>query len=254
MKSAEIRLYIYHRASQDEKVEARHEMVMSEFQKFGGPLGLNQVAIPSVPDFGDGLYAGYLIRPPLYRGLAISGGYNYRGGRVILKDRAADDESISYKFKTSNKLISYKSVLHEEFERAVLAFRGYRAALFFDAYETAYCGGYTPSENGETAFDEKGEPVQRNLRYNELLANPEVDVDGRNNIYTLHAAQFWDAELCVRALGYGPAEVVSRLEGKVPKVNLLMDGVYVVLNDDPAMSYDDFLHMNEKYKAILGLI
>ncbi|BCM10215.1 hypothetical protein ACI2S5_25315 [Ralstonia nicotianae] len=253
MKSAEVRLYIYHRASQDETVEERHGVVMGGLKGLGGPLGLNQVPIPSIPDFGDGLYAGYSIKPPLYRGLAISGGYNYRGGRVVFKDRAADDESIEYGFKASNKLVIYKSILHEYFERAISAFRGYRAALFFDSYESAYCGGYIPSENGGTAFDEKGEPVQRNWRCNELRANPEIDVDGRNNIYTLHAAQYWDSKLCQRALEYGPDEVVMRLAGKVPKVERLGDGVYIVLNDDPAMSYDDFLSLNERYKEMLGL-
>ncbi|MHA6831524.1 hypothetical protein [Ralstonia pseudosolanacearum] len=253
MKSAEVRLCIYHRASQDETVEERHEIVMGEFRKFGGPLGLKEVPTPSVPDFGDGLYAGYFVRPPLYKGLAIYGGYNYRGGRVVFKDRAADDEMISYRFRASNKLVSYQSILHEEFERAISAFRGYRAALFFGSYECAYSGGYIPSEDGETAFDERGEQVQRNWRYNALRDSPGIDVDGRNNIYTLHAAQYWDSELCRRALGYGPDEVVMRLAGKVPKVERLGDGVYVVLNDDPAMSYDDFLSLNERYKEILGL-
>lgn len=91
------------------------------------------------------------------------------------------------------------------------------------------------------------------LRYNELRANPEIDVDGRNNIYTLHAAQYWDSKLCQRALEYGPDEVVMRLAGKVPKVERLGDGVYIVLNDDPAMSYDDFLSLNERCKEMLGL-
>ncbi|MCK4127690.1 hypothetical protein HFK87_09265, partial [Ralstonia pseudosolanacearum] len=31
------------------------------------------------------------------------------------------------------------------------------------------------------------------------------------------------------------------------------DGVYIVLNDDPAMSYDDFLSLNERCKEMLGL-
>ncbi|WKZ85393.1 hypothetical protein N5B55_00100 [Ralstonia pickettii] len=227
---------------------------MNGLKQFGGPLGLSGVPIPSLPDFGDELYVGYSIRPPQFKGLNIAGGYKYRGGRVAFEDKAVDDEMIVYKFKTSNKIINYKDVLHRDLCRAISAFRGYRAALFFDSYESAYCGGYIPSEDGASAFDEKGEAVQNNARYNELRANPAIDVDGRNNIYTLHAAQYWDSELCQRALGYGPSEVVKRLVGKAPNVEQLDGGVYLVLNDDPAMSFDDFLAMNAKYKEILGLI
>ena len=64
---------------------------------------------------------------------------------------------------------------------------------------------------------------------------------------------YWDAELCQRALGYDRDEVIRRLAGKVPRVDPLMDGVYVVFNDDPALSYENFVQMNQNGKALLGL-
>ncbi|XLV70558.1 hypothetical protein ACKZDW_06310 (plasmid) [Ralstonia syzygii subsp. celebesensis] len=85
MKSAEVRLYIYHRASQDETVEERHGIVMDGLKEFGGPLGLNQVPIPSIPDFDDGLYAGYSIKPPLYRGLRLVVGIIIVAAKMFLK-------------------------------------------------------------------------------------------------------------------------------------------------------------------------
>jgi hypothetical protein len=87
-----------------------------------------------------------------------------------------------------------------------------------------------------------------------LREDKSIDIDGRNNIYTLRPAQYWDAELCRRALGYDPDEVIARLHGRVPRAERLMDGVYTVLNDSPEMSYADFVEMNEKIKPILGLI
>jgi hypothetical protein len=33
-----------------------------------------------------------------------------------------------------------------------------------------------------------------------------------------------------------------------------MDGVYLVLNDDPQLTYEEFVAMNERYKAMLGLV
>jgi len=79
-------------------------------------------------------------------------------------------------------------------------------------------------------------------------------VDGRNNIYTLHPAHFWDSELCRRALGYGPEEVIDRLTGVCPSVIPLLDGVYIVLNDDPKLTYESYVEMNSAIKPILGLI
>ncbi|MHA6913328.1 hypothetical protein ACQUJO_09350 [Ralstonia pseudosolanacearum] len=255
MKSTEVRLYVYYRTNHAEAVEVRHSIVMGGLKKLNGPLGLVGVEIPATPQFGDRLYAGYMIKNPEYKGVALSGGYKYRRKEENpdLSGKASDDENISYRLKVPSKTVDYRSLLLVDFEGAISAFRGYRAVLFFDSYESAYCGGYIPSEDGSSAFDEKGEPVQRNEQYNKLRDDAAIDVDGRNNIYTLHAAQYWDAELCKRALGYGPDEVVTRLAGKVPKVELLGGGVYVVLNDDPTMSYDDFLSLNERYKEMLGL-
>ena len=81
-----------------------------------------------------------------------------------------------------------------------------------------------------------------------------MDIDGRNCIYTLKPAMFWDALLCRRALGYGPEEVIRRLDGRVPLVRPLMDGVYIVFNDDIGLTYAQFVEMNERNKAILGLV
>lgn len=97
------------------------------------------------------------------------------------------------------------------------AFRGYRAFCNFDQYLSAYYGGFHASETG---FDACGNLIERNETYNRLRREG-VEVDGRCNIYALRPAQYWDTELCQRALGYGPEEVVTRLAGKVPKVEKL---------------------------------
>lgn len=41
------------------------------------------------------------------------------------------------------------------------------------------------------------------------------------------------------------------MDGQVPIVRILQDGVYLVLNEDPNLTYKDFLEMNRKFKAIL---
>jgi len=54
-------------------------------------------------------------------------------------------------------------------------------------------------------------------------------------------------------LGYDRDEVIRRLAGKVPDVRLLADGVYIIFNDNPLLSFDDFLSIQHTFKPILGL-
>jgi len=75
----------------------------------------------------------------------------------------------------------------------------------------------------------------------DLKAAGVKDFDGRKNILTMYPAQFWDARLCSDALGFGPEEVSSRLEGKVDKVELTASGVYILLSDKVDLSYEEYL-------------
>ena len=145
------------------------------------------------------------------------------------------DEHVRYGFKVSNREINYSCVINNQVPQVVEAFEPYRTCVYYDSY----------------AFKYQGRSFEDNPTYFNLRENKSIDVDGRNNIYTLHPAQFWDAELCERALGYGPDEVVARLQGKVQDVRRLTNGVYLVLNDDPKLTYEDFVKMNEQIKPIL---
>jgi hypothetical protein len=252
MKGTEISACIYHRARNDEDVQERHATIMKRLQPIGGPFGLAGVKPPAIRDFGTEVYVGYMSKHPDYKGVTLTGGYEYRSTdpRFAFKDKAGYDENMIYEFKTSYKLINYKKLIHRDFMRAIEAFGGYRAVWYFGYFSLAYEGGYRPTES---SIDENGNDLRKNERYNRLRADPSLDVNGRNNIFTLHPAQYWDAELCRRALHYGPDEVIRRLLGKAIKVEPLGDGVYVLLNDDPEMSFDDYLELNRVYKDILGL-
>ena len=93
----------------------------------------------------------------------------------------------------------------------------------------------------------------RAAEISKLRLDPSIDVNGRNNIFTLNVAEYWDAELCQRALGYGRDEVIKRLSGKVPLVRPLMDGVYVVFSDNPDLTFEEFCAYNDRLKPVLGL-
>jgi hypothetical protein len=248
--TGKIRPFIYRRSRMDKIVLARHALIVARLQKLDGPFGLMGIE-PPAPLFTDGGYWGMPRREDT--GVMTNGWYAFRGNRVFT-EKAVDDDNLNYKFYAHDKRIDYKRLIHDDFRQAIMAFEGYRAVWYFEGYDRAYLGGYAYSaEYSGPPTDDDGLPVADNEEYNQLCADKAVDVDGRNNIFTLHPAQYWDAELCQLALGYGPDEVIKRLQGQAPRAERLGDGVYLVLNDDPKMSFDDFLGMNELYKRLLGL-
>jgi len=248
----DITLWIAARAIKSVSIEERHTRAMARLSRIGTPLGFSGLDLPIAPDCGEHLGAAYGIKFPI-RGLRFVGNYVYRGERYIYRDIAVFDDNLRYGFKTSNKALDYKVILHEHFPNVINAFEGYRAFASYAGYSSAYCGGYVPSDDGVTSIDSSGHIVQNNPIYNRLIADEAVDVDGRNNIYSLEPAMYWDAELCQRALGYGRDEVIRRLNGLVPKIVPLLDGVYVVFSDNPQLSFEEFMHINTHFKVILGL-
>ncbi|MGV3346952.1 hypothetical protein [Bordetella sp. LUAb4] len=237
MSSADIEVIVFARPNRSLTIEERHAKVMSMMSRFDRPLGFSGLDLPPAPDCGDALSASFTVKFPI-RGLRVIGDYLYRGAAYIYKDRSSFDERLNFWFKISNKNVDYKKILNDQLPKVIEAFEGYKATVFYGFYSMDYHGG----------------PDHDNPVYKSLFEDPGVDVNGRNNIYTLNPAQFWDEELCHRALGYGPDEVIARLQGECASVERLMDGVYLVLNDDPHLSYEDFVEMNERIKPILGLI
>lgn len=249
MNGVDVELWVRYRASHAESIEQRHAEFMASMAKIGPPLGFAGLALPPAPDCKDQLAVVYGVKLST-RGLKFVGHYKYRGERYVYLDRGSFDDGIRFGFKTSNKVVEYRAVLHEHFPIIVEAYRGYKAFVEFGLYSSGYWSG---SETEEIPVGKDGYFIEKNPVYNRLRADPAIDLDGRNNIFTLTPAMYWDAELCRRALGYGPEEVIARLAGEVPKVQRLMDGVYVVFNDDPGLTYPEFVEMNNRYKAILGL-
>lgn len=247
MSSPEINVYVCRRPDKSVSIERRHAEVMERMAQVGPPLGFSGLELPPAPDCGNELVAVYGVKLSV-RGLKFLGYYTYRGEKYQYKDQTSFDDRLRYGFKSSNKFIDYRSVLHESLPRVIEAYDAYRAFVSYDYYDLHY------SKGGNHGVDKHGYPISINETYKQLLADKSIDVNGRNNIYTLRPAQYWDAELCNRALGYGPDEVVNRLQGHVLRVERLMDGVYTVLNDDFALTYEEFVAMNDRIKQILGLI
>ncbi len=234
MADPDMEIWLYARPDRALTIEQRHAQVMARMAKVPPPLGFNGVALPSAPSCDDALSAHYQVKMST-KGLLCFGDYRYRGERYVYEDRGSFDEHMTYGFRHTNKKIDYHFLVHENLPLVIEAFGAYRANFPPHDFDLKY----RESAGGE-------EPYRR-------LKEQGLDVDGRSNIFTLCPAQFWDAELCQRALGYGPDEVMRRLSGKIPRVQPVLDGVYLVFNDDLNLTQEDFNAINDTYKPILGL-
>lgn len=189
--------------------------------------------VPPAPDFGKEIYAGYSVR---YQNRLITchGGYAYRNAEYLSVDKAAHDDHLFFQFDARDPKIAYNHLLQVNAPQVIEAFGAYRAVVSFFAYDVL--------------FEQKNEDTLRRLR-----ADPTIDIDGRNNIFALETANYWDSKLCQRALGYDRDEVIRRLKGKVPRVDPLMDGVYVVFSENPDLTFEEYCAYNDALKPVLGL-
>ncbi|MDY0745365.1 hypothetical protein SNE35_12660 [Paucibacter sp. R3-3] len=246
MKGVEIRLQVQYRARVDESIEACHARFTAGMQQFGPPFGWQDLEPPPAPYIkpasGDMIGVEWFRYP--IKGLKLQITAQHRHELSIGTDKDTSDDRLSIEFKTSNKALDYRAILREHFPKLIEAYRGYRAWAVFDYYG----GRYTDWNWGPWLGREATNPS-----YQRLCKEPGVDIDGRNNIFTLEPAVFWDNELCRRALGYGPEEVMRRLQGHALSVQPLLDGVYVVFDDDPALTYERFLEINKQFKELLGI-
>lgn len=243
MASPEIELQMLYRAKYEEKKDDQHVRFATKLSKIGEPFGFD---IGECPKFGKDTLAFYPDKCKAVKGLRYYGMYRYKSelNREEYYSTFGKDETFEVKFRISNKELNYKEILHIHYPKLIDAYMPYKAVVYFADYFYLY------------VVDAK----QNDPMYQKLELNPTIKINWRNNIYTLHPAQFWDKELCELALGYSPEEVIKRLNGvkfngaPIPLVMPLLDGVYIVLNDDPKLDYETFVAMNRFYKDILGLI
>lgn len=234
MTDSRLMLMTYHRPNPDQSIDERFKRIVSAMQKIEGPFSWSGLAIPPVPTIKRGDYGAWFNVKYAIRGLRHSTHFTWRNKEYLSQEHASLDDTSSWELTINHPQLDYRDILHQYLPELAAAHSAYRAI----PYTRGHFLDYTKKHDA---------------KYQSLLATPGINVDGRNNIFTLHAAQYWDAKLCQKALGYGPEEVLRRLDGQVPSVRLWMDGVYTIFNDDPDLSFEDFCAINDRFKPILGL-
>jgi len=233
MSGATFEYFMHYKPKHEESIERRHAIVVNAMQQLPQPLSWRYLKIPRAPDCGEHLSAHYEIAYPA-SGIWLVGDYVYRGEAYKYQDRISYDDKMTITFATSNEHLNYQQMLYQHLSDAISAFGGYLARGFYSAYSTRY------HDLHRTKLDR-------------LQLEQKIDLNGRNNIFSLQPTQYWDEELCHKAMGFGRDEVISRLDGKVPLVKPLRHGVYVVFSDNPDLSFEEYCAYNERLKPILGL-
>lgn len=257
----EVNILICRQSRWTKDVSEFHNQFIDRMLKIPGPLGFEGAICEPAPEFGfasDGepySVAAYNVKGRT-RGVKFVGEYHIPDtyGRTGPEQSAKTyygHDSLTYRWKLTNKKIDYRFALHENLPAVIVAFGGRFTKVDPCYYDQAYCAGQHADH--EWQIDADGFRAMINPVYNRLQADPAIDVDGWNNIYTLYPAQYWEGGRCLRALGYDRDEVIRRLTGKVPLVRPLLDGVYIVLNDNPDITYDEYYAMNVENKALLEL-
>ena len=238
----------------NEPFEDRHRYLLDRLSHVGAPFGLKGVDLSSLKMPHREQQKPYVKykHPDTPR---VSQWYEYE--RRVDYGRPELDEcyfsgidKIWYEFKPGYKKVNFHDVAYSHFPQVIEIFEPRAAENFYAGYAIYYEYGYRPGES--PTCDSIGRMISIVPAYNDLRARG-ITPNGRNNIYTLSPACYWDNDLCQTALGYGRDEVIRRLAGKVLDVRPLADGVYIIFNDNPLLSFDDFLAIQHTFKPILGL-
>lgn len=216
------KLELRHRARPGEVFSERHEAFLKEISRLGFPWNL--VGSGPLPDIGSELIVSLSLDKVLGSGIKGRITYVYRGLSCI-EDSAQYDDSIFIEFYgdkvSSSDLIKILPVY-------IQAFDCYRATIHNWSITRSDWPKVVDACNGTGK-----------------------DVNGRDGVYRINAINYFDRELCHRAFGLSPEQIVKRLDGKVESVSLLNDGVFIIYCSRP-MSREEHENINAEVRALLG--
>ncbi|WP_423597366.1 hypothetical protein [Roseateles sp. MS654] len=235
-------LQLFHRPRIDEGVEDLHQNFISAWRAEAEPFGLS----PSFEDPApvvrpDALVAVKHLKIPKAR-THYSFKYIRRSGKLVTQDSVSFDDVMTCQLAVDEE--HYCDLQYRWLPKFASAFRCYRAQVSIPDYAFNYT---------DWGWNEWADRPTANPTYHRLKADKSIDMDERNNIFTLHPAMFWDEELCIRALNCGPEEIVRRLLGHAAHCQLVGNGVHLVLSNNFRLTYEQYVEMNDTFGKMLGL-
>ena len=216
------KLEFRHRPKFSESIEKRHENFLERLSGLGAPWDL--AGAVDVPDIEGELVVSVSLDKFLPKGIKGRIAYSLRSERY-LEDDAQFDDSIFIEF--SNAKIDYLDLLKRIFPAYVEAFGAYRAAL----HDWSVTRSDWPAVVAACDATKK-------------------DVNGRDGVFRINAANYFDEKLCLRAFGKSPQQIINCLKGHVEEASELAGGVLIVVSYTP-LTTSEIATAGERLKKLL---
>jgi len=216
------KLEFRHRPNFSESIEDRHNNFLRVVSDLGVPWGLNDSL--KVPPIGSELVTSVSLDKLLPVGVKGRISYALRDQKY-LEDDAQFDDTLFIEFTASK--VDYSDLLKVVFPRYIKAFGSYRSALH----------DWSVTRSDWPLVVEACETTKK-------------DVNGRDGVFRINAANYFDKELCFRAFGKGPRELVDSVSGCVEEVREFEDGVLIVISYNP-LSAGELLSAGDRLKSLV---
>ena len=216
------KLEFRHRPKFSESIEKRHENFLERLSGLGAPWDL--AGAVDVPDIEGELVVSVSLDKFLPKGLKGRIAYSLRSEKY-LEDDAQFDDSLFIEF--SNAKIDYLDLLKRIFPAYVEAFGAYRAAL----HDWSVTRSDWPAVVAACDATKK-------------------DVNGRDGVFRINAANYFDEKLCLRAFGKSPQQIINCLKGHVEEASELAGGVLIVVSYTP-LTTSEIATAGERLKELL---
>ena len=243
-----LRMFRYMRL--DDAIEERHRYLLERLKHIDAPLGLKGMSDLKMPKFGQGPSAFSVYKHPDTPGVRQQYSYISRY-EDYLNDFPLGMDTLFFEFKATYKKIDFHKIVYEQFPQVIEIYDPFDADSTYSRYSIAYENGTQPDESTGVYYP-SGEEKSLIPAYNKLVDNGIIP-NGDSNIYTLQPIVYWSNNYCLKALQYDRDEVIRRLEGRVLDIRRINDGVYIIFNDNPLLSFEDFLEINHTFKPLLGI-
>ena len=217
------KLEFRHRPECSESIQEKHSRFLAQLAGLGAPWSLGNTI--ELPDIEDELVVSVSLDKLLPSGVKGRISYALRNPKY-LEDDAQFDDALFIEFAGGK--VDCLDLIKRVFPQYIKAFGAYRAAL----HDWSVTRSDWPMVVAACEATKK-------------------DVNGREGVFRIHAANYFDRELCSRAFGKSPKQVVDCLNNHVDSVSELDDGVLIVVRYSP-MSTNELTQVSQRLKEILS--
>jgi hypothetical protein len=217
------KLEFRHRPDCAEPIREKHSRFLAQLAGLGAPWSL--VDTIELPDIEDELVVSVSLDKLLPSGVKGRISYALRN-QHYLEDDAQFDDTLFIEFAGGK--VDCPDLIKRVFPQYIKAFGAYRAAL----HDWRVTRSDWPMVVAACEATKK-------------------DVNGRDGVFRINAANYFDRELCSRAFGKSPKQIVDCLSNHVESVSEFDDGVLIVVRYSP-MSANELTEVSKGLEEILS--